>query len=94
VARHDDRLACHPAPRHHLLLHARHVLLRNLRAQVAARDHDGVGRVDDRLEVGHRVARLNFGNHLDAAPGPGREVGFQVVDDVGGLDERHGDEVN
>ncbi len=53
------------------LLHERHLLDRQLDAEVAARDHDAVGRVDDLLAVGRRLRLLDLGDqgHVRAAGG-------------------------
>jgi len=84
-------------PMTHLLLHARHVLHRDLRAQVPPRHHHRVRCLDDLGQVGHRVERLDLGDDFDRPPGfsaARREVRLEVVDHVGALDERHGDEVD
>ncbi len=44
------------------LLHQRHLLDPQLDAQVPARDHHAVGRVDDRLRVLHRLRLLDLGD--------------------------------
>ena len=48
------------------LLHQRHLLERQLHAEVAARDHDAVEGVDDRLEVVDGLRLLDLGDHRQA----------------------------
>ena len=48
------------------LLHQRHLLQRQLHAEVAAGDHDAVERVDDRLELVDRLGLLDLGDDRDA----------------------------
>ena len=54
-----------PGEREQALLHERHLLDRQLDPQVAAGDHDRVGRVDDLLSVGGGLWLLDLGDERD-----------------------------
>ena len=74
-------------------LHGRHLLERELDAEVAAGDHDPVERVHDVREELHRLRLLDLGDERDPGPaGVGhdlpRELGV-----VGAADEGHRDDV-
>ena len=65
----DRRLGAPPGHGEQALLHERDLLDRQLDAEVAARDHDPVGRVDDLLGVRRGLRLLDLGDqrHLGAA---------------------------
>mmetsp|Transcript_24011 Transcript_24011/g.61586 ORF Transcript_24011/g.61586 Transcript_24011/m.61586 type:complete len:292 (-) Transcript_24011:880-1755(-) len=93
VGGHDDRLAALPAALHNLVLPVRHLLHRELRAQVSARHHRAVHGVQDLLQVVHAVRALDLCEHADA-----RALlihkGFQIVNDLGIPDKRQGEVVH
>ena len=62
---HDHRLAGLAAHLDRRLLHDRHLLERQLHAQVAAGDHHAVERLDDPREVLHRLGLLDLGQDRD-----------------------------
>ena len=86
-------LARPPGDGEQALLHERHVLDRQLDAEVAAGDHDPVGRVDDLLAVGGRLRLLDLGDqrHVHAALG---EVVADRVEVLAPAHEREGEEVH
>ena len=89
---HDDRLVALAGGLDGPLLHQRHLLERQLHAEVAARDHDAVERLDDRLEVLHRLGLLELGDDRDADV----LLPHDVADQLGVVrraDERQRDEV-
>mmetsp|Transcript_5955 Transcript_5955/g.12469 ORF Transcript_5955/g.12469 Transcript_5955/m.12469 type:complete len:618 (-) Transcript_5955:110-1963(-) len=66
---HNDRFADGVAPRHHLLLGVGHLLDGYLDAEVAPRDHDAVGGLQDPLEI------AEGGDALDLGDDEGERVG-------------------
>ena len=63
-------LAFSPGELDGALLHQRHLLERQLHAEVAARDHDAVEGQHDRLEVVDRLGLLDLGDHRQRARPP------------------------
>ena len=90
LGRDDHRLALQPAQLHQLLLPARHVLVRDLDAEIAAGHHDRVGQADDVLDPFQGLRLLDLGEQGRlAADQPAR------LDQVGGLlDEGERDEID
>jgi hypothetical protein len=74
----DHRLGVLPGDLDRALLHQRHVLQRQLDAQVAAGDHDAVEREHDGLEVVDRLRLLQLGDHRQ----PGAPGVHDLVDEV------------
>src|SRR5690606_12665251 len=62
LRRGDDRLAVAVAHFDHVLLDQRHVLRRDVHAQIAAGHHDAVALLDDLLQVLHALAVFDFGD--------------------------------
>jgi hypothetical protein len=62
LGRDDRRDATIEGAPDELLLDDRDLLVRQLHAEIAARDHDRIGRVEDRLEVIDRRPRLDLGH--------------------------------
>ena len=72
----------------HPLLQRRHRGVADLDREVAARDHDAVGRVDDLLERGDRLGALDLGDQQRLAAGGAQQLARHVH--VGAaLGERH-----
>jgi hypothetical protein len=82
LARHAD----------HALLQRRHRGVADFDREVAARDHDAVGGVEDFLEVGDRLDALDLGDQQRLAAGGAHQLARHVH--VGrALGEGHRDEV-
>jgi hypothetical protein len=73
----------------HALLQPRHVLGRHLDPEIAARDHDAVGEIDDLVEPVDRGGLLD----LDHDRGPAGDQAAGLGDVVGPLHEAEGDPV-
>ena len=86
----DDRLAGAAAGPRHALLRARHPFDRQFDAKIAARHHDGVGDVENVVEMVERLRLFDLGHHRGAAAGD--LLGFGDV--FGALDERQRDPVD
>ena len=78
---------------HGALLHQRHLVERQLDAEVAAGHHDAVERVDDRLEVVDRLRLLDLGEHR-AADALLVHDRVDELDVVGRAHERQRDQVD
>ena len=83
LGRHDYRRAGQTASPDDPLLQARHLLGRHLDAEISARHHDGIGKLDDIVETGHRHRFLQLGHDGDSAVDKVADGG----DIVGPLDE-------
>ncbi len=66
---HDHRLARDAAGPRHLLLHRRHFLQWHLHTEIAACNHQRVGKIDDFREPLHGLRLLDLGHHSRASPG-------------------------
>ena len=67
LRRHHRRLAEPARGARNPLLHAGHRLERHLHAEIAARDHDGVGELHDLVELLQRLRLLDLGHDAGAA---------------------------
>ena len=65
----DHRLAGAPAGAGHFLLHAGHFFQRHFDAEVAARHHQRIGKVEDIAKPRHRLRLLDLGHHRGASAG-------------------------
>ena len=90
LGRDHDRLAGAAPGARHLLLHARHLFERHLDAEIAARDHQRIGEIDDLVEPVDRLRLLDLGHHRGAAAGD--LLGFGDV--LRALDEGERDPVD
>ena len=89
----DDRLGVLPGHLDGALLHQRHLLQRQLDAEVTAGDHDRVEGQHDGLEVVDRLRLLQLGDHRHAAADPVHHLVDEL--DVGGrAHERQRDQVD
>ena len=80
----DDRLAGAAAQARHVLLHAGDLFQRHLDAEIAARDHQRIGEIEDIVEPRHRLRFLDLGHHRGA---PARDL-LRLGDVLRTLNER------
>ena len=65
--------------RDHPLLQAGHRRIADLDGEVAARDHDAVGRVDDLLERRDRLGALDLGDQQRVPPAAGDAASWRAM---------------
>ena len=93
LCRGDDACAAQAAGSDQLLLDGGQLRERNLDAEVAARDHDALADVADRLDVIHTRPVFDFCDDVDGAAAVGAEKRLEVQNILLAGDERGGDEV-
>ena len=94
LRRGDDRFGRHVALVDELLLEHRHLFHIDFHAQIAARDHDAVGNLEDFVEVVHAHAVFDLGEDLHMAAAV---VGAELAEGqhvAGAADEGRGDQVD
>ena len=79
LGRHDHRLRPAPGRGDDPLLDQRHLFERQLDSEIAAGDHEAVERVDDLVEIVHRLRLLDLGDDRD----PATHLVHDLVDEIG-----------
>mmetsp|Transcript_83269 Transcript_83269/g.268429 ORF Transcript_83269/g.268429 Transcript_83269/m.268429 type:complete len:434 (-) Transcript_83269:112-1413(-) len=89
----DHGLANNVAPGDHHLLRQKHLLGWDLHAQIAARHHDGIAGLDDRVEILQALLVLDLGGDLDGSAAQAKRLADELHV-LGALHERSSNEVD